>query len=654
MKILLSILFVWLICMNAKSQAVDQDKQSLTQEQYKQYFPIESQIALFFPTTDYVCILPTNEKDTTLQAEVNEFYKQTFIKIYPTVPHQIARVITDKEALKEDLSNLNIHAFGTLEGNLWIARFMKNTKDFPIKITADSIIADKVYTGNDYAVSALWVNPDNVKHSLTLYIPQHLECAKAGTMHNTFQYAIWEKGKMVNNSYFCLRDNSWHFSGKEDTLLVFRDVNHLMEDKLERISKRIFRFPTEKQLSDCMIDEKQVPFDTIKTAEINKDFSNLEDMKWLKPVAGNYKIIAVGEAHHLQYNKYLLERILFSLNKVDSFPLLVLELPYSFGGYFNYYASLKDDQSAQLFSDSVLSKVYKPEMQLLSVIRNWNKLHPEKEIQIGCSDMEQDFKKTIELTLNPYLKKIDPEANIGYTLKDTLNSYLARAKVLLEKAKEKNTMGDYSFQTPQYMESVFLNLKASIPLKLDRKKFFDHKLHYRIMIRNVTDPRFLGKQVTEGKSVFYGGNENFRILNEENKKDNVTEGYFLAHSFGPTKDKVYTITLNTLAISIEDSIPRIDPKLQFFMEPNLIRLYKTGKIKLNEPVIASEYNDEFERYIYKQSYKHPGDAFKMNDLQIENALSGYEGFDRYSLFIALKRLADYNANIIIPYSPIGD
>ena len=143
----------------------------MTQENYRQYFPIETQLELFDPTTDYVCILPSNEEDTLLQKQINEYYKQTFIKTYPTIPDQISRVITDKQALNEDLSNINIHAFGTLRGNLWISRFMERAKDFPIKITHDSIVADRIYHGHDYVVAALWYNLDNVKHSVTLFIP---------------------------------------------------------------------------------------------------------------------------------------------------------------------------------------------------------------------------------------------------------------------------------------------------------------------------------------------------------------------------------------------------------------------------------------------------------------------------------------------------
>ncbi|HLN73649.1 MAG: hypothetical protein ACM3O8_00190 [Methylococcaceae bacterium] len=647
----------------AYAQPTEQALKTLTQEQYRQYFPIETQIAMFVPTTDFVCILPTHEKDTALQKEVNEYYNEKIIKKLPTVPNQIARIITDKEALKEDLSNLNIHAFGTVEGNLWISQFMKNAKDFPVKITSDSIVAEETYVGNDYMVTALWVNPSNYKHSLTLYIPQNLQCAKSAYRDNSNQYTIWQKGKKVKDACFHLRNGKWIFSDQRDSMLEFRNVNHLMEENnVGKIDRFHYRYPTENQLSTCPIDEQDILVDTIKLAQINDQFSNVPSLDWLKPIAEKNKIVAIGESHHLRFNQYLMKDILFSLNKFDHFSLLVLELNYSYAGYFNYYLSLDNDNEAKVFSDSVLTKIFPQYVSLMAEIRNWNKLYPEKKIQVGCSDLEHDFMKTIQLILNPYLLKTDPKADVSYSVKDTLKGYLARAKEIIEQAKKENVIGDYSFQTPQYMESVYENLASSIPIKIDPKNFNDHSQRFLVMIRNVTDKRFLGKQVADEKSVFYGGSEHFRIVDAEdyfsvnfgmndNRKN--TEGYFLAHSFEPTKGNVYTIRLNTLAVSIEDSIQRINPNLRFTTETDLIKLYKAGKIKLNEPVLGP-YPSEFDKYIYKLSYKYPNYAFRIKNIDLDAALKNYEGFTRFTLFINLNSYTDYNTNIVIPYSPVGD
>jgi hypothetical protein len=110
MKILLPILLSFLIIKSLNSQNVNQRVNTLTQDQYREYFPLSTQITQFYPTTDFVCILPTNETNKDLQLEVNEFYKNSYIKLLPTISNQISRVITDKQALREDLSNINIYA----------------------------------------------------------------------------------------------------------------------------------------------------------------------------------------------------------------------------------------------------------------------------------------------------------------------------------------------------------------------------------------------------------------------------------------------------------------------------------------------------------------------------------------------------------------
>ncbi|MBN2613761.1 MAG: hypothetical protein JXB00_19545 [Bacteroidales bacterium] len=645
--------YLLLIFNSANSQISINNYSKLSNTDYKLYFPVETQIALFCPTTDYVCILPTHEEDTVLQKEINEFYKRQLIDRFPTIPGQVKRIITDIEALNEVLSDVNIHAFGTIDGNLWISDFMRKNQEFPVKITKDSITAEKSYIGSDYSVTALWYNPFNPKHSLTLYIPQNLNTAKSFKRQNTLQYAIFKNGEIVKNAYYIFRDNHWNFYERLDTMLVFRDVNHLIPNNYETIADFYCRYPTLKQLKTCHIDENDIAIDTIKIME-PYDLNNISDMNWLQPIAQKYKTICIGELHHLKYNKPIFERILFSLNKFDYYPQLILELPYSYSAYINFYVSIQNDEEAKSYSDTLLSKIDNVDMPMFEIIRKWNKENPKKKIQIGCSDIEHNFVKTIKLILNPYLSKIDPNANLNYSVEDSLRDYLFRAKRIISEAKENNLVGNFPFETATYMESVLKNLESSISIKLDPKKFYDHTDRFKVMIRNVTDDLFLGNQVANSKCVFYGGEEHFRIFNDGsiiNAKK--TEGYYLAHYFKPTEDSVYSIAMRTLAVSINDSIQKIDPALNFFTEVQLINLFTKKLIKLNEPVI-NPYLSEFENYFYKLSYKYPGYAIRINNIDFNSVLNKYQGFIRYSLYMSLKNSQDFSANIIIPYSPIGD
>ena len=45
-----------------------------------------------------------------------------------------------------NLTNVNIFAFGTKNGNSWISDFFVKAKDFPIQIKDTTIIAETIYS----------------------------------------------------------------------------------------------------------------------------------------------------------------------------------------------------------------------------------------------------------------------------------------------------------------------------------------------------------------------------------------------------------------------------------------------------------------------------------------------------------------------------
>lgn len=138
----------------------------LTQEQYSNNFPTDFDVGQFYPNTNFVIILPTNELDQSLQNKMNDFYKSEFIDKLIIIPPDSLITVTDKEALLKDLSNTNIYAFGTKDGNLWTKQFLEKNETFPFKIERDSVVAEKVYRGDDHIVQAVWFNPYNINHSL--------------------------------------------------------------------------------------------------------------------------------------------------------------------------------------------------------------------------------------------------------------------------------------------------------------------------------------------------------------------------------------------------------------------------------------------------------------------------------------------------------
>jgi len=657
------LLLAGVLLQNLSAQFID----NISQKQYFKYFPMAFDMGKVYPNTNSVIILPTNESDSTIQAEMNEFYKSEFVDKLYTIPPDTLIIITDKEALTRDLSNTNIYAFGTKDGNLWTSWFLNKSKTFPIKIEDDSIVADIVYYGNEHVVNSLWFNPYNPKHVLFFHIPQQRGFTKNCITHSPGQIAIWKNKKNIcKNPYYRLENNTWVFDRIIDTTLSqYIESEEIGKEryKFDRIGPHFYKYPQYNQVKNCLINDTDIQVDTIKLFDSGCNMNYISDFEWIRKIAKDNKIIALGEqVHHLKQNTYLLSRLLLAVNTFDTYPVLICELPYSYAAYFNYYLYAKDDKEANIFRDSVLYNLFPVFITTLDCIREWNNLNSGKLIEIGCSDLEHDLKKTYSFILVPYFKKIEP--NFNFQLKDDLSNYselFAAIDKLIGIAKDRNIIGDFPFLTPEYIECVVDNFKSTILINLNSTESEYPIERYKVMIRNVTDDKFLGELIKNNKCLFYGGSNHFqtRCSNGDRKTyeySDKTEGYYLANTFEPTRGKVFSIKLHPLAFYIEDSVKRIDPRLGFELEDNLIHLYKEGMIKLHEPVITPILLYEQDKYLCKLSYQYPGYAFRISHIDEQNILNRYFGLNRLHLFLDLREITQncVNTEIIIPMSCIGD
>jgi hypothetical protein len=223
----------------------------------------------------------------------------------------------------------------------------------------------------------------------------------------------------------------------------------------------------------------------------------------------------------------------------------------------------------------------------------------------------------------------------------------------LEKGKLANIQGDYPFQTYDYYGNVIENLKATFSIKLNPDQSNEFTERCKIMIRNLTDTSYLGNLLIKNKCVFYGGSVHFNILNKHDSIFKQTEGYYLANKFEPTKGKVYTIELRPLAYSIDDTIQRIDPRLNYRLETTLIQLAGQGLIKLNEPIISGIV-DEPQKYFYKLSYQYPNYAFRSAVFEYPPIYNKYIGRKRFLTYNSLiVRYNNAHTTIYIPKACIG-
>jgi hypothetical protein len=129
-------------------------------------------------------------------------------------------------------------------------------------------------------------------------------------------------------------------------------------------------------------------------------------------VAQNNKVVLIGETHYSKNIENIKNRIIFTLNNFDYFPLVVIEREYSVTPYLNHYINLKNDNDAKLFFKKELNtKLNTVEDSIfLEHIRNWNIKNPKKNIKLGCIDLEWSWDEVMENVLKPYfikLKNID-------------------------------------------------------------------------------------------------------------------------------------------------------------------------------------------------------------------------------------------------------
>ncbi len=176
--------------------------------------------------------------------------------------------------------------------------------------------------------------------------------------------------------------------------------------------------------------------------DINNDFTNTEDLKWLRSVSKENKAIFIGENHFNRNTQNLRNRILFTLNKYDYYPIIILEEPYPITAFANYFIRITDDKLANEFYENELRKMIptKEEYDLLLHIRRWNKINPDKSISVGYEDVEKtqdELSRTINQIIIPYFQRLDPGYNVNWerVLTGSFDSLIFEFKQSLEQAK---------------------------------------------------------------------------------------------------------------------------------------------------------------------------------------------------------------------------
>jgi hypothetical protein len=154
---------------------------------------------------DVIIVVPTNEKEKIAQQKIHEYVGIIKEKFYKDSP-----LITDTEALRQDLSKHSVVMYGTTDGNLLLSKYMKG---LPFRIEHDKVVADKVYEGENLRFITAWPNPHNPKRGFLIYTAQKAEDIPGinSVFHGPTDYVIAQDLKMLQSGDYKKDDKTWVF-----------------------------------------------------------------------------------------------------------------------------------------------------------------------------------------------------------------------------------------------------------------------------------------------------------------------------------------------------------------------------------------------------------------------------------------------------------
>lgn len=152
----------------------------------------------------YVFIIPTDETDKAAQDTIHALVQNIRRQGYKT-----SFIITDKEALEQDLSEYTLWVWGTPEGNLWL----KKHPDLVPQITIDQIVADKKYSGTNLMFVSALPNPENPQKAVRIATGQRARDIGSYYWNTTKDYAVInpESGKRLGTGYYKKQGKRWTF-----------------------------------------------------------------------------------------------------------------------------------------------------------------------------------------------------------------------------------------------------------------------------------------------------------------------------------------------------------------------------------------------------------------------------------------------------------
>jgi hypothetical protein len=149
--------------------------------------------------SDYkdVFIVPSRENDNETQSKILRYVEYMRDKY-----HKGSLILTDEEALKQDLSSHSLMVFGTMNGNLWLDKYKDS---LPFHIDADKITVDETpYPGGHFKLITAWPNPQDSSRGMVIYTAQ-----EAGDILGSYDVPIWRADYVIARDNNALKSGSY-------------------------------------------------------------------------------------------------------------------------------------------------------------------------------------------------------------------------------------------------------------------------------------------------------------------------------------------------------------------------------------------------------------------------------------------------------------
>jgi hypothetical protein len=155
----------------------------------------------------WVFILPTAEADSEAQQRLGELVRTLRMRQYPS-----SFIITDRDALSQDLSRYALYVWGTPEGNLWLRQ---HRDALPITITPDAVVTDSVWSDTMLTVTAAVPSPLNRSKPMIVSTGQRIADVAATYWVWSADFAVMRGTKQVQIGDFPVKGATrWSFDGR--------------------------------------------------------------------------------------------------------------------------------------------------------------------------------------------------------------------------------------------------------------------------------------------------------------------------------------------------------------------------------------------------------------------------------------------------------